>query len=244
MHLYQFVVSISAIISFASTVPLQSYFKQCKRNDPDLNQCIEDSFNSASSEFIKADSRRHLASLSPLYVPCMYIDVHGNLQINMTENYLTGFDTVHINRVNWDWNKKIFDVHVMFDYTTFAGNYDIHGQLMILPIYGNGKANITFVKPDYHFTGTYAIKARSNKEYINLQKCTLPYTLDRAFFKFENLYNNSESSLGKQMSKILDENWKEVNAELKANIGDGLAEVFCGFFQAYFEKVSLNELFA
>lgn len=45
------------------------------------------------------------------------------------------------------------------------------------------------------------------------------------------------------MTKILDENWREVNAELEAKVGDGLAGVFCSILQAYFDKVSINELF-
>lgn len=43
-----------------------------------------------------------------------------------------------------DLDKKTFDLEIYSDLCTTLGHYDVKGRILVLPIVGNGKANITF----------------------------------------------------------------------------------------------------
>lgn len=52
------------------------------------------------------------------------------------------------------------------------------------------------------------------------------------------------SCTGDEMTKFLDENWKEVNEEIAAKVGDGIGEVISGVLKNFFAAVPLKDLFA
>lgn len=45
------------------------------------------------------------------------------------------------------------------------------------------------------------------------------------------------------MKRFMDENWREINQEIGARVGDALAEVFTTIINQIFARVPENELF-
>lgn len=95
-----------------------------------------------------------------------------------------------------------------------VGNYELDGKILSLPIQGIGKINTTFgnyyllplkqnlivmwsllfsVNAMYKYRVNYEIKkGKNNNDYINIIDNQLRYTLERAHFTLENLFNNKQ----------------------------------------------------
>lgn len=46
------------------------------------------------------------------------------------------------------------------------------------------------------------------------------------------------------MNKVLNENWREVNKEIGAKLGDAIGEVATGILNGFFWQIPVEELYA
>lgn len=98
------------------------------------------------------------------------------------------------------------------------------------------------VNTDYKCTLHYEEEERHGKQYVHFVKNSLTYVLERAYFKLDNLFGG-DPTLGGEMNKFLDENWKEVNEEIGVRVGDALGEVIGVALQAVFYRIPIDSLF-
>lgn len=85
-------------------------------------------------------------------------------------------------------------------------------------------------------------KEKHGKRYLNvtdLKSVTEPALVT---FDMENLFGGNEA-LGKQMNKLLNENWKLVNEEVGGAYNEILSVFFKNIAQKIFTAISLDEIF-
>lgn len=118
--------------------------------------------------------------------------------------------------------------------------------------------------PVIDFKVNFDVTKKGNKEYITPTSNTFDYTISRAYFQLENLFNGDERlgknsqlnmkvfrlfraclyyCIGKEMSLFLNENWKEVNDEIGKKVAEAIGEVLMQVLANFFKKVSINEIF-
>lgn len=95
---------------------------------------------------------------------------------------------------------------------------------------------------EYKYKAFWNLKKIKSKEHIDITKHTLEVTFEGARFHFDNLFEG-DKILGENMNNILNENWKDVVAELGGGIGNTIGVIINSILQAYFSAVPYNEIF-
>lgn len=83
---------------------------------------------------------------------------------------------------------------------------------------------------------------KKGQDYATITFLSVDLDPTEAHFNFENLFNGDEA-MGKQMNTIINENWKELFAEVKEGYNVALSAVVNNVASAIFNKVPMEDLF-
>lgn len=67
-------------------------------------------------------------------------------------------------------------------------------------------------------------------------------TPEAVTFNFENLFNG-DKRLGDNINKVLNENWKEVYADVESGYKDAIGVIILQLLNSFFSKLSVEEAF-
>lgn len=127
---------------------LASYIQICSQSDPRLGACIRKSITALRPYLINGIPELDIPSLDPLFVPEIKIEQAGGVQIDSTFRNveITGATNFRLRSVRADAEKDKFRMKVWFPDLMLKSDYDIQGQLLMLPIKGTGKCYGNFCK--------------------------------------------------------------------------------------------------
>lgn len=229
-----------------AALPLPKFIKPCARNDPKLNECALSHGIPVIPQFKDGLPKYHIPVLEPLSI----------LEIKVNQdNKGVGFNLVAKDvLVNGLSNSQMKDIRIELDPPHFwvdfhtpkvemLGKYNIDGKVLILPIKGDGDANVTLVDVNFQYEfGGDLEKREDGKEYLSVKKTHINFKAGRTYMNLSNLFNGDEA-LGKRMNEFLDANWREVTEELGPPIADALAEVVKRFVEGVTDQVPFDEIF-
>ncbi|KAJ6635871.1 Protein takeout [Pseudolycoriella hygida] len=117
--------------------------------------------------------------------------------------------TKNINGIN--------EIHLKGKRLDLIGNYILRGQILILPVRGDGAANVTIINPNIHliFTGSPSIV--EGKTYMQTYDLKVTFSVDRLIFHFDNLYNG-DKALGDTTNRFINEYWRDIYLEIKPSL--------------------------
>ncbi|XP_067014111.2 circadian clock-controlled protein daywake [Anabrus simplex] len=239
MHLLRFIVLGVAVLS-TSGLDLPSFIKRCKWGD---QKCVLESANDALPHLIQGDKKYKIPPLNPLLVQKIEVE-QGGLKIKMenVKHYFT--DNSNFTSFTFDVDQKKYAYTLETPLCRILGDYEISGKILVLPISGKGKANITIENLVLGFTADIASEKKADgKDYIKLVNGKLEATsLSRAYFDFTNLFNG-DKTLSDSTVKFLNENWVDVFKEVSPPFLEGLAAQELRIINNVAEGVPLDKLF-
>ncbi|KAF5301503.1 hypothetical protein FQR65_LT08806 [Abscondita terminalis] len=231
---------IFVVISCLEAAKLPSYIVPCSASDPNLNECGRKHAQDALSRVIKGDSKYKIPKLNPLTLPEIKI-TNGNLHINLFDVKISGFEDAKVTDMQFDLQNKHISLSLSIDEAKLLSNYEISGSILILPINGKGKSNITFIGGTYKYDLDFTLKDKQGQEYVELKNTKLIFKTTRSYFNFENLFGGNKE-LGDQMNTFLNDNWKEVDTELGPSISETMNAIITSSLSGIFEKVPYKEI--
>lgn len=126
-----------------------SSLPQCIHGD---NICLKNAVNEIVSLGPNGIKELNLIPLNPLHVDFINI-IQGqkqnspvNLVLKLLDIDVYGLDKIHASKFEGfekDPIKSKIEFHGIIPRLTISGNYKMKGQILVLPIQGNGKCNIT-----------------------------------------------------------------------------------------------------
>ncbi|CAH0553015.1 unnamed protein product [Brassicogethes aeneus] len=218
-----------------------SYIKPCSLSDPNLNDCALKSGIEALPHLLEGDKKYGIQTLNPYYVDLIEVN-QGDLKVNLKKPVTTGLEKVTLKAVKIDTETKKMSINTLFHNIVVTGNYEISGKILILPIEGQGKLNITVVNGLFTYEFTIAKEIKNGVEYAKVTNDILLMDIERVFFNFENLFNG-DKILGDQINKFLNENWQDVLNEAGGAAIEVLKGACKNSLNGLFLKVPYNELF-
>jgi len=239
-------VLISCIISIHS-FKFPSDIDRCPVGDTD---CIV----RVSNRFVELTGKRGhsgiaLIPIDPLHIPSIGIkqgsDSPVNIELKFSEVDLIGLSDCRFTRITGfqrDPNGK-YSLHCKGPALYLVGPYKISGRVLVLPIQGVGKSNITLVEPEISMTFDGKSIKRGNNEHLAIENAKLTFKVNRLIFEFQNLYNG-DKVLGDSTNRFLNENWSDIFKEIKANIFDAFTLIAENTLRNIFTKVPYADLFA
>uniref|UniRef100_A0A2S2QME6 Protein takeout n=1 Tax=Sipha flava TaxID=143950 RepID=A0A2S2QME6_9HEMI len=210
-------------------LPLPSYIgKGCLRDDPNLNECIVRKGAPVIDIIVKGDPKYRIPKLDPLVIPALTIQ-QGTKQVGLMMTCknceLHGLKDTRFVKARVDEKKRHVEWDFELDKCTFLGQYEIEGQVLILPIKGEGDANITVNGITFTYFYDYELIKRANqKDYVEITNSKLKFNANGMKLKLDNLFNG-DKLLGDNMNLFLNENWRDLLKEFGPAIGDAFGTI-------------------
>ncbi|XP_013114052.1 protein takeout isoform X1 [Stomoxys calcitrans] len=220
--------------------------KPCKYGDA---ECIGKLFEYFVREKHKGDESIGLTSIDPLPVKKIPITVGSDSPVNIDlvvfNGKVEGVSTLKFVKMK-GFGKDIAVNHEIVsqsDSLIFTGPYNLTGKVLLLPISGSDVCNITLLKTTLTIGWTGVPYEKDGEIYMKPDKFHLHLDPQGVVVKFNNLYNDKE--LSDNMNKLLNENVKELYAEISHLIDKGYAaivrKVVTKVFATYpYEKFFMN----
>ncbi|KAL1132412.1 hypothetical protein AAG570_010367, partial [Ranatra chinensis] len=205
-----------------------NYITACSRNAADLNECVVKSGQEAIPKFINGDPKYRVPNLNPLEITELQVNQgtkQVGLKLTLRNAKIYGMKNAIFKKARTDLKNR----HIEWDFEVprieILGDYTVEGQVLILPITGNGKGNITITELIITYKYDWKLTEKKGKEFMELTKSELLFENGRTYFDLKNLFNG-DNLLGSNMNRFLNENWKEVTREVGPAVGEAIAEVF------------------
>lgn len=238
-------VALASLCATGSAVKAGDLFKLCKRSDPELNECVKQSIMGLRSTFKKGIPELRVNSLDPMVVSHISLN-QGNGPVSITSSFkdlhIQGFSDVKVHDVKVDLPNYRIDMTVSLDWFYTWGDYDIKGQILVLPITGSGPSwsNYTMVKGRAAISGHEVVK--KNKTYFGMDDMKFDVDVGHATIHMDNLFNGNKV-LGDTMNQFMSDNWQAVYSELKPVINEAVSTLLRDVAKKVFDKFPLEELF-
>ncbi|KAJ3650891.1 hypothetical protein Zmor_016966 [Zophobas morio] len=206
-------------------------FKKCNRKDPNSAKCILEAAQFGVLQANKNYPQIGLANLAPLEIVELKIGAGSHAVVNVDQNFknckLYGFEKAKIRQFEFDFEEKVLRNRGTVPEVKMLCEYELNGKVLLLPIVGTGPSTVILKN--------LQITAHFEFEYV---------TLDPEFvsFNFENLFNG-DKQLGDNINKVLNDNFKEVYADVQQGYEKGLGLIIQQILNNLFSKVSMDEAF-
>ncbi|KAJ8865489.1 hypothetical protein PR048_027473 [Dryococelus australis] len=185
-----------------AALKLPPYLKSCSKSDPNFSVCALKNGIAAIPFLVKGDAKYHIPVLDPLHLE--HVDIAqgtGPVKINLIldDVNVRGLKEAELKAVSFDEQKKEISIELFVKGQALSvdSKYKIDGQVLVLPIKGNGDVNLKVDNVGATFKCGYnLVNGEDGKEYIKIKDSSLDFTLTKAVFDFRNLFNGNKA-LGK-----------------------------------------------
>lgn len=226
---------------------LPATFKLCKKNDPNVNECLKTAIPQAILELKPGLPALRVLPVDPMAVTKITIEdgagrpVRMNLEFNNA--IIKGFSKAEIHTVRSDFEKRILEADGFISETTMEADYVMDGRFLVLPLKGKGKCKLHFVGLNATLKLTAEPQTKNGKVYWNVVNFKARVnSLDNFELKFDNLFNG-DKALSENTNRVLNENWQQFWGELKPSFEETFAAVFQQFSNEIFSRVPEQDIF-
>lgn len=247
------ILSVSLLISVptqseaAKKFPFGKSIKNCHKSDAKLTECMKNGLNSVMGALAKGVPQYGIAPLDPLLLKTFNIEQGKGSPIAIDLKFhdlnILGITSAKVKSMSADLeNYKIsldadLDKPIVLD-----GHYKIKGSILILPIVGFGKANLTLTNFRAHMAIHCKPIQKDGKTYWKVEEFIFKLKASRLYVKLENLFNG-DKALGDNMNKFLNDNWEILLAEMQPAFEANLAAAFKEITNRIFIKTPIDSIF-
>ncbi|KAF9417548.1 hypothetical protein HW555_005378 [Spodoptera exigua] len=212
-----------------------SFIKPCSRSDPNLNECVEKVISVAGAKFSEGIPELGIAPLDPVELGTVVVD-NPALKLTFTDTVVTGLKGFRVNsyKINPDKGKATLDFTAN---VTLKAHYDMNGQVLILPIRGNGQSKIKIT--NLNIVVKYDFEEKDGHWIVPSYKDH--YKMDRAQFKFTNLFGGNKE-LGETIHQVINVNWEPVMRDIGPAAFQQIIKACVDEAKKLFAAVPLNQL--
>ncbi|XP_066140955.1 circadian clock-controlled protein daywake-like [Euwallacea fornicatus] len=241
MFLLQIVLLISV-----TTAEIPSYIKVCRRNDPNLAQCIINSIEYLRPKLKEGIPELNVPSIEPLPLNEIKLRSGPNqarINANITNLLVHGPSDFKIIDLKTDLQKTRFVAQFTIPNLHFEGDYDIDMNILFLKYQGKGpiRGNFTNYVFNCIFKGDKI--QRDNDTYIQFRKFSLKLFTGKSYLYLGNLFGNNGAVLSEATNAFIRENTDLFIEEIKPVLEDSLSNKFTNIANSITTKFSYDDLF-
>ncbi|ALC46904.1 CG11852, partial [Drosophila busckii] len=168
-----------------------------------------------------------------------------SLKLNFRDVNVEGLSSVKFDRaVGFNANPATskFEMYGSFPKIALRGKYNADGRILILPIRGDGDADITLHNPKFSVKFKPGTQVRNGRTYLSVDKLKVLVEPQKMNIKLTNLFNGDQA-LGTNLNQFLNENWSEVWTELQPSVHVAIAEIMKSILSTLFKRFAYEDLF-
>lgn len=192
-----------------------------------------------------------MPALEPYHIDYIESDTIGGadnfvLKSSVKDMKIYGFGKTEVKRIRTKFDKNSFAIRAeaagFGGAVKLLGQYTMKGKILVLPIDGAGKCNVTLVDPTVRIDirGNYFQK--EGETYLNATSVDIKIKPKKAIFYFENLFKN-DKKLSDTINSFMNENWELVVENLIPGYEKRLGPVFKDETNKIFNNVPMKKIF-
>ncbi|XP_013113019.1 protein takeout [Stomoxys calcitrans] len=150
-----------------------------------------------------------------------------NLKFSLRDVDVVGLSTVKFDRAvgfSPDPATSKFELYGSLPKLTIRSKYNADGRILILPIQGDGDADISFENVKFSTKFKPALHPKNGKMFLTVDKLKVLLEPQRMNIKLANLFNGDQA-LGSHMNQFLNENWSDVWVELQPAVQSTISDI-------------------
>lgn len=151
--------------------------EQCSFSD---SNCLTKAFNTILPNHYNGIRKLNLIPLDPLKIDKMDIVQGGNSPVNIVLNFrdvdFLGLSRAKVKSVKGfdpDFHNKKIEIKILFPSASLLGDYKVNGRVLVLPIQGQGKSNLTLTNVNIGLKFLPKSVMKGDKEYMQVDKIKL-----------------------------------------------------------------------
>ncbi|XP_063634652.1 uncharacterized protein LOC134805267 [Cydia splendana] len=199
----------------------------CPREEKALGRCLRDALNAYIPKLATGVPEYGVPACEPLVVGALSVQqAAGPLAVTSSYTNVTvrGPSTMRVKDVQVDSKQHKIVSELYIPELRVTGNYKLSGQLLMLPIEGEGQ-----------FSGKYAdidavvsialgrAPRRRAPDALTCESLAVKFHIGHAELQLDNLFGG-DGELGNAMNKFLNENWQKLAEELQAPLEEALRD--------------------
>ncbi|XP_014285326.1 protein takeout [Halyomorpha halys] len=235
-------IFLCVFVISGSLATIPGGLKPCKQSADDYNQCIATEIYRAIQFFKNGNEKLGVTPLEPYTFEKLVVD-EGSGPVAITLEFKNvefhGMTNNKILDAKNDWKTVSFTT--MIYSIEILGDYTISGKVLVLPIQGTGKSNITMVDVEAKVTIKLKEVNSNGKHYIQAESVDLKIAPKKTTFDFQNLFNG-DKLLGANMNAFLNENHDQIIKELNPAMSKGLSQKIGETINQILSKIPLKEV--
>ncbi|BES96742.1 JHBP [Nesidiocoris tenuis] len=231
------------VIGLASSAKLPKTWKTCKQTDKNANECLRAAAEHAVRSMKNGNRDLGVLPLDPLHFNHLSMDGGNgpvNVQLDLKNLDMYGISTAKVQRIKADWDNYLLEGDITFgrDFV-LLGDYSVKGRVLLLPVVGEGKCNLTFQNFVAHLSGVGRELIKGKNRYMEIEKLTVGIETSRFIMNLENLFNGNKA-LSDNMNLFINQNWQEILQELRPSISKAFGEGFRQVANQVFTRLPLD----
>ncbi|CAB3220999.1 unnamed protein product [Arctia plantaginis] len=199
----------------------------CPREEKALGKCLQDALNTYIPQLSTGVPEYGVPPCEPLIVPALSIQQSSG-PISVVSSYsdvtVKGPSTMRVKHVEVNSKKHQVIVKLHIPELKMTGHYQLSGQILMLPIEGEGDFSAVYGDIDAKVTIILGRKHRlNNVDALTCKQLDVSFHVGYASMHLDNLFG-SEGELSNTMNKFLNENWQSLAEELQAPMEEALKD--------------------
>ncbi|CAH1394643.1 unnamed protein product [Nezara viridula] len=213
----------------------------CRKSDPDLSGCMKTAISYAVKELMNGDRRLGVPAIDPMHFRSITVD-QGTGPVGITLKFtnlnIHGLSRVVIDKVVTDYSNYRYDIDFHVEgKLRISGDYVSKGKVLLIPIRGEGKSNMTFD----NFSGKITMKGREvasdGEKYIQIYKTDIVIDTTRLFLSFKRPH---QEALSKILNRFMNDNWKQILNDMKPAISQSFGANIQEVANKVFSKIPIS----
>ncbi|KAK2576591.1 hypothetical protein KPH14_005261 [Odynerus spinipes] len=224
---------------------LPPYIKACKKNDPDINQCIVNSIEQLRDKLSTGIPELGAPPIEPLKLKKIRLlrgPAGARLDVNLTDIQVNGPSTFKVRDLKANTDDVLFTFKVSFGKLNFHGKYQIDARLLLLKLSGQGELVGNFTGYDSDVVLKAQKVYRDNDVYLHFERMKLNIRIDDANVYLSNLFGG-DPVLGPASNGIINANSALLLEEIRPVMESSLADLFTDVSNKIVKTFTYDELF-
>ncbi|XP_059483682.1 protein takeout-like [Neocloeon triangulifer] len=236
-----------APLATAESQRLPAEFLLCKASDADYNGCLKQAAQKAFVLLQNGVESLGIESINPLFINHVDVEQGSGLvrvALSLSNATLTGLDNIEVLSQSTDIASGGCEMKSEAQVPRFsvASDYEVSGKVMLLPITGRGKSNVTMNDINVKVSLKCERFMRDGEEFLNVTNFHIKFQPKSATMYLANLFGG-DALLERAMNILLNENALEILREMNPAIEVKFGAIFRDISNKLFHKVPYKTIF-
>ncbi|KAK1120375.1 hypothetical protein K0M31_012356 [Melipona bicolor] len=234
---------VLAISGVALARDLPEFIHVCKKNEPNLSECIKSSIINMKPQLKTGVPDYKIPSLEPLILKELVATAGGNIKLKLTNVIIHGASDFSLTKLKANLETLTFVADLDLPRLSLKGNYDVNGRIILLHIRGNGpmEGNVTnskgFVKIQMK-----EYKKEDGESYLKVAEIKTKIFVQDGALHLQNLFGG-DPVLGEAVNNAINSNFNGFVTEIKPALESAISNAFTDIANGILQQVPFKTLF-